>query len=147
MTAADIKLFDLSGVGKTDPYKDILKKSRVSLQESLGRIGDRATTSATASGRPVGEYAGQELSRSGTMGGRGIYDALYGVVGAGSLKNAQLEKEHQQSLALARAIGSKAAPNLAATLLSSLGGIGQTALTLSPYFKSKPSNYLISNYI
>jgi len=144
LLASDVKLMNLGGFGKSDPMQDILTKRKASLQSALGRIGQRATTSAAASGRTAGEYAPRELETAGTMGERGISDALYGVLGAGSLKEAQAEKEHQASLALARAIGSKAAPNLAATLLSSLGGVGQTALTLSPYFRKTP-NPLMTN--
>lgn len=118
LAGGDVKLLDPLKA----PLSGINKKAQGSLQEALGKIGDRQTQSARASGRVRGEYAPAELGRAGTMASSSIEDALSGALGNASYDEVRKQKEHEQNLALAREIGDLTAPSVIQQILSGLGG-------------------------
>lgn len=119
----DVKLLDPLKA----PLSGINKKAQGSLQEALGKIGERQTESARASGRIRGEYAPAELGRAGTMASSSIEDALAGALGNASYDEIRKQKEHEQNLALAREIGDLTAPSVLQQVLSGLGGAASAA--------------------
>jgi len=121
LTAGDIGLVN----PLKNPLSDIEGKRRASLETSLGRIEGRNRQGQVVSGRPMGEYTGEELGRSSTMANRGVEDMLYGVLGKGSYKDLLSEQEHQRQMALAKKVGRAYAPSLGQEIMSGVTLAGQ----------------------
>lgn len=120
------------------PLQGINKKSQGNLQDALGRISARQTTSNAVSGRPQGEYAPAELQRSGTQASGDIESQLLQALGGASYDEQQKQKEQDSNIALARQIGSINSPNSAQELLAALGSVGSIAGTGYGLYKNRP---------
>ncbi|MCI0562723.1 MAG: hypothetical protein MN733_29940 [Nitrososphaera sp.] len=119
-----------------DPLTGISAKRRGSLESELGRLTGRARAGQIATGRPQGEFIGQELGRAGDLGSRRIDDALLGILGEGSLRDFRSEQDFQRNAALAEEIGAALAPSLLQQITSGLGGLGQAGLQGAGLFQA-----------
>jgi len=116
--AGGVKLIDQL----RDPLQQINTQGQNNLQGILQRIGTRQTASSKASGRVQGQYAPQELARSGGIASRGLEDTLAGALGGASLDEVRKQQEHQRNLALVRQIGDLMSPSILQQVLAGLGG-------------------------
>lgn len=119
--AGDIKLTD----ALKDPLKKTAKVGQDRLSSALGRVNDRFAAGASASGRPVGEYAPAEIGRAGELASRGIDDRLLGVLGQGSYGDYKGQRDFDRQMALAEEIGGLLSPSLAQEIFSGIGSAAQ----------------------
>ena len=116
--AGDVKLID----SLKQPLSGYATAAKGSLQDALGRITARSQAGQQASGRPQGEYAGQQFEQASMMGQRGIDDTLGGVLGNASYGEAIAAKKFDRDMALAKRIGALNKPSTLSQVFQGIGG-------------------------
>jgi hypothetical protein len=124
LVAGNVKLLE----GLKKPLGAVADKAKGNLAEALGRVQLRSRVSQEVSGRPIGGYAEEEIGRANDMAGRGVDDALYGILGSGSFDDYRAEQDFQRQKALAERIGDMMSPSTFSQVVGGLSGVAKTGL-------------------